>query len=259
MKHKEVFWMVRTSRWVQLHEKGISGSTLKWIAIVTMLIDHIGAVLVNQSSIQKWMDLWHINEANQTVVLACIPTLYISMRMIGRIAFPIFCFLLIEGFVHTRDIKKYATRLGIFAFISEIPFDLAISGQPFYWQHNNVFFTLFLGVCVMSGLRWVEGKEDLKTFQKAAFQGGIIGLGMYVAACLHTDYSWMGILCITLLYMTRHNKRNQIIMGCAGFSFELPALLAFIPIGFYNGKRGRQMKYLFYAFYPVHLLILSWL
>ena len=110
---------------------GLSGSTLKLIAIVTMFIDHLGVVAF-ETQISNYM----------------VP--YYIMRLIGRLAFPIFCFLLVEGFFHTRDVKKYALRLLVFAFISEIPFDLAFNRQMFYWRHQNVFFTLFIGLLVIA-------------------------------------------------------------------------------------------------------------
>ena len=242
---------------VERKVKGLSGSTLKWIAIITMLIDHTGAILVNQSLGEKIIEICHITEVSKVnAILEMIPHIYMAMRMIGRIAFPIFCFLLVQGFIHTRNVKSYAVRLGLFALLSEIPFDLALNGTPFYWQYNNVFFTLLCGLLVMIGLEALDEKMHIKEMEKIILKIIVVGLGMLVATLLHTDYSWIGVLCIILLYITRNNKRNQIIMGCAGFSFELAALLAFIPIGFYNGKRGMNMKYFFYAFYPVHLFIL---
>lgn len=242
---------------VQGKVKGLSGSALKWIAIVTMLIDHIGAILVNESLGKKMVDLYNITDPDKiNKIYELIPEIYMAMRMIGRLAFPIFCFLLVQGFIHTRNVKTYAIRLGIFALISEIPFDLALHNTPFYWKYSNVFFTLLCGLLVMIGLEAVDKKIQIQKVQKLFVKIAVVGIGMLVATILHTDYSWIGVLCITLLYITRNNKRDQIIMGCAGFSFEIAALLAFIPIGFYNGKRGMNMKYFFYAFYPVHLFIL---
>ena len=242
---------------IQRKVKGLSGSALKWIAIITMLIDHIGAILVNESLGQKIVDLYNITDPDKiNKIYELIPEIYMAMRMIGRLAFPIFCFLLVQGFIHTRNVKTYAIRLGIFALISEIPFDLALNKTPFYWGYSNVFFTLLCGLLVMIGLEAVDEKLQLEKVWKLFVKIGVLGIGMLVATLLHTDYSWIGVLCITLLYITRNNKRDQIIMGCAGFSFEIAALLAFIPIGFYNGKRGMNMKYFFYAFYPVHLFIL---
>ena len=97
---------------------GLDGFVLKSIAMVAMLIDHMGAVLFPQ---------------------------YLGMRMIGRIAFPIYCFLLVEGAMHTSDIRKYELRLFLFALVSELPFDLAFQGTIDF-NHQNVFFTLLLGV-----------------------------------------------------------------------------------------------------------------
>ena len=103
--------------------KGISGSTLKIIAIITMLIDHIGAGVLGRLLVVRGMnetaDLNAWIDANSTLVIT-----YQMMRFVGRLAFPIFCFLLIEGFEHTHDVKKYALRLLSFCLVSEIPFDL---------------------------------------------------------------------------------------------------------------------------------------
>ena len=104
--------------------KGLSGSTLKIIEMVTMLIDHIGAAVLARMIIAGNADLYDA---------------YRTLRMIGRIAFPIFCFLLIEGFQHTKNAKKYAERLFLFAAISEIPFDLAFSAKVLEFQYQNVF------------------------------------------------------------------------------------------------------------------------
>ena len=107
----------------------LSGSTLKMIALLTMLTDHIAAFLIN-------VDRY--------------PAVYYTMRNIGRISFPIFCFLIVEGYFHTSDIKKYMFRLAVFGIISEMPFDLAVGGlNREAMGHQNVFFTLFLGLVVV--------------------------------------------------------------------------------------------------------------
>ena len=114
----------------------MSGTTLKWIAVISMLIDHTAEVLINH------------NAALTDPIWAQI---YVLMRGIGRIAFPIYAFLLVEGFLHTRDVKKYLARMLTFAVVSEIPFDLAVFHTPFYWGYQNVFFTLFLGLLALAG------------------------------------------------------------------------------------------------------------
>lgn len=114
----------------------LSGTTLKWIAVISMLIDHTAEVLINH------------NAALTDPIWAQI---YVLMRGIGRIAFPIYAFLLVEGFLHTKDVKKYLARMLTFAVVSEIPFDLAVFHTPFYWGYQNVFFTLFLGLLALAG------------------------------------------------------------------------------------------------------------
>ena len=116
-----------------MKKKGISGSTLKIIAMITMLIDHIGAAVCMRMMLAEGFG--DLNGAAEETIKAWVTvhadlySTYYMFRMIGRIAFPIFCFLLVEGFKHTKDAKKYAIRLFAFALISEIPFDLAFQSK----------------------------------------------------------------------------------------------------------------------------------
>ncbi|MDK2808185.1 MAG: hypothetical protein PWP24_920 [Clostridiales bacterium] len=232
---------------------GISGSTLKLIAIVTMLIDHIGAA-----------------------ILEAMPGFYASMqvrgslyiadricRATGRIAFPIFCFLLVEGFFHTRSRSKYALRLAVFALVSEIPFDLAFRGQWWYPGYQNVFFTLLIGLIMMIGIQY-EREHVLPRLAKGKnivallLQTLIFVAAAIVAQLLHTDYGMWGIVAIFGMYILRFNRLYQCLVEALYFmSFEFPsAALSFLLLYFYNGKRGISLKYVFYLFYPVHLLVL---
>ena len=233
-----------------LYKRGISGSTIKIIAILSMLIDHIGAVVVYR----------YIEHAyNQgTVVSGTVYDLYYLLRSIGRWGFPIFCFLLVEGFLHTRSTAKYALRLGIFALISEIPFNLAFSGQVFDPSYQNVFFTLFIGLLVMVCFRMVE-RTNLHIVFKILFSLLSLTAGYCIATFLCTDYNGIGVCCILVIYFFRNNKSLQLLAGSLAFMWEVPAPMAFIPIAFYNGKRGLKMKYFFYAFYPTHLLLLHFI
>lgn len=210
-----------------MNQKGISGSTLKILAVISMLIDHTAAILLQPSQ-----------------------PYYTLCRSLGRLAFPIFCFLLVEGYIHTRDVKKYGLRLFAFALLSEIPFDLAFSGRFINIGYQNVFFTLLLGLGTL---------YFLDRFQNSGIRVLVIFLGMAAATLLRTDYSWKGIAAIVVLYGMRNNRLWQALTGAMAFAWEPPAVFAFLPIYFYNGKRGISMKYLFYIFYPAHLLLLVWI
>ena len=135
-------------------KSGISGSTLKLIAIFTMLIDHTAATVILQM----------INNGigGQTLI-----DIYWVMRSIGRMAFPVFCFLLVEGFKYTHSREKYAARMFIFALISEIPFDLAINNTVLEFKSNNVFFTLLLGLLAITVLDWLKSVDKIEKASSA--------------------------------------------------------------------------------------------
>lgn len=229
---------------------GMSGSTLKIIAMATMLIDHIGAAVL----LRYILDMpnhacFGLERYNQLVLL------YRVMRGIGRIAFPIYCFLLVEGFQKTRNLKRYILRLAIFAVIAEVPFDLCFTSQVFSLSYQSVMLTLLVGVITMWGVSLLEKyvKDRLLLILGGA---AVIALGAGAAELMNTDYGYMGIVCIMVLYALRRVKWLQIAGGCLAFLWEIWAPIAFIPVAFYNGKRGLRLKYVFYLFYPLHLLIL---
>lgn len=215
-------------------KKGLTGSTLKWIAIITMLIDHIGAGILEQLP--------------GFFVGSTIYRIDFVLRLIGRIAFPIFCFLLIEGFLHTSNIKKYAGRLFLFALISEIPFDLAFKHKILEFSYQNVFFTLFIGLMTLIAIKHFENNKAMKIVSMLA--------GVLLAQVLHTDYAGFGVVFILLLYMFRDNIKLRNIVSSIAIIWEITAPIAFIPITLYNGERGMRMKYFFYIFYPGHLFII---
>ena len=220
----------------------MSGTTLKWIAVISMLIDHTAEVLINH------------NAALTDPIWAQI---YVLMRGIGRIAFPIYAFLLVEGFLHTRDVKKYLVRMLTFAVVSEIPFDLAVFHTPFYWGYQNVFFALFLGLLALAGENVVHQRSGMFAGAGLWKQAFVLILCVGTAQLINCDYGAFGVFFIILLYMTRYDKKTQTVLGAISLIWELPGILAFIPIRLYNGTRGRcGNRYFFYAFYPAHLLAL---
>ena len=183
---------------------------------------------------------------------------YLILReIIGRLAFPIFCFLLVEGFTKTSNRAKYAERLLFFAIVSEIPFNLVFSfGSISYSARQNTLFTLLLGFIMLWGMEEAE-KHCTKMWVQWVLKAVLFFTAVILAeAVLRCDYGAYGIFAIAALYWFRWKKSEQLLVGCVAFSWELPATLAFIPIAFYNGKRGLKLKYIFYIFYPAHLLVL---
>ncbi len=252
-------------------KKGLSGSTLKIIAIVAMLMDHIGAMVLGRILYQA--DAINILTSTDVAVMfewmkdyGILFIIYNFLRLIiGRVAFPIFCFLLVEGFQKTRDVKKYILRLGIFALVSEIPFDLALTGNVFDFAYQNVFFTLFLGVLVLAIMNQIQ-KLNIHNVVKVILSMIAVVACAGLAKVLNTDYSFMGVVFIVTLYCLRNHSVWRFFVGAfvligggivigAGLN-ELFGLLAFAFICFYNGERGLKLKYVFYLFYPVHLFIL---
>ena len=217
--------------------KVLSGSALKLIAVIAMLIDHIASHLVPKSIMLIDVGRVHIS-------------LYFSMRLVGRIAFPLFAFLLVEGFLHTRNRIRYGASLMICALVSEIPWDLVHGGKLVY-HGQNVFFTLLLGYV---GLYVIERLKQKPVPQIIL----LIVLGA-MSVALQADYSIHGYAFIILLYALRE---YEIFRVFANFTLDNHwySLLAFIPISMYNGKRGfikgPVLKYIFYLFYPAHLLVI---
>lgn len=226
-----------------------SGSALKWFAVLIMLMDHIGACL---------LEVFVLNYYGVSPLAGRIDNLYFwlsldsVLRGIGRAAFPIFCFLLVEGAVHTRSPRKYLLRLTSFALISEIPFDLALHNQPFYWGTQNVFFTLLAGLLVIQAFQRSPGQE----------WRGMLALAVLGAAAelCGTDYGAIGVAVIVVMYLLRERfwaaSVLSLILLVLLARIEIFSIPAFLILALYNGKRGRQPKYFFYVFYPVHLLIL---
>lgn len=214
----------------------MTSAVLKYIAVIAMLIDHIGAFILE--------DMYGINS-----------TIYILSRSIGRIAFPIFAFLLVEGFKKTKNRKKYFINLLIFALLSEVPFDLANKGSLMDFNQQNIFFTLLTNLtmlCVIEGIK--INKTDLKAITEIL----IVLLFSLVSMLFKFDYSFFAPLVVYSYYKFYENKKMRFLGSELSLYFEAFSLvhISNILIYFYNGKRGRQGKYFFYFFYPLHLLII---
>lgn len=221
--------------------KALSGSTLKIIAVITMFIDH--ATLLLCGNVEFF-------NAPLFTLLGKTVTLYFILRRIGRLSFPLFGFLVAEGCFYTKNPKKYVLSLFIFALISEIPYNLMMKGRIFFIGKQNIYFTLLLGVLLIYLL-----KGNIRSIYKY-FLCVVICISVPL---LNIDYGLNGVLLIALLYFLRDTKLYQIL-----FSFPLlggyAAWSSILLTGLYNGKRGfikgKTLKYAFYVFYPLHIIIL---
>ena len=239
----------------------ITGTGFKTIAVVTMLIDHIAVGIL----------LYWLNQQTDMVVFNRFKDVYWVMRGIGRMAFPIYCYMLVEGFLHTSNLKKYVLRILAMAVVSELPFDLALRWKLIDWSHNNVMWELALGLFVLFLIHSVLYKtadtiqdERLRRLIAAA----IMLAGMGIGYLLKLDYSEGGIACITAMYFLYGVSKEQritsfgigvLMLALMSGKIEVLAFIMLIPLFFYNGKRGHDSKALrvfFYTFYPVHLIII---
>lgn len=240
-----------------MQKRGLSQEGLKLIACITMLLDHIGAVIV--------MDCFeNAAGANKSALL----DLYEMLRMVGRLAFPIYCFLLVEGSTYTRNSKRYGMRLLIVALLSEIPYDLALYGE-INWQRQNVMVTLLLGFLML---------EAMKKYPKIPEKVLVILPFLMLADLVDADYEIKGILTIALFALTR-DLPHKLLLQFLGlwfifspshlmalnwlskFSVTTQELAAFsvVPIALYDGRKitkSRAIQWAFYLFYPVHLMVL---
>ena len=237
-----------------MQKRALSQETLKMIACMTMLVDHLAVIIVMGS-------LYSTHHGMRLEI-------YETMRLIGRIAFPIYCFLLAEGSAHTHNHARYGLRLAICALLSELPYDLALWGR-ITWQHQNVMVTLFLGFCALGAMKRCPNLPlklllALPFAALAEFAGG--------------DYGAKGIMLVVLFALTRripHRHLAQVLgiwfvfspnhamflnwMEQLSVTTQEWAVLAILPITLYDGRKvtkSKAVQWGFYLFYPVHLLAL---
>lgn len=211
----------------------LSGSALKVIAVVSMTIDHIAYYILDQQ--MGLGNTWY----------------YEVMRCVGRLAFPIFAFLIIEGYHHTRHVGKYMLALLVTAIVAEIPWQLLGNEGS-----HNVVFTLLLGLVTIFLVDHIHDAPWLMLMETALFSA--------IATMLNTDYTWHGICLMAVFYLFRKHRGLTLLFG-------LPLLMEYGIIGsiigltiplMYSDRRGfvqgQWMKYIFYIYYPLHMIVL-WL
>lgn len=232
----------------------ITSFCLHIMAMVFMLCDHLWGTLISGND-------W----------LTCI----------GRLAFPLYAFMLVEGYFHTRDLKKYIRRLFLFALLSEIPFNLAMGSRLFYPIHQNVLWSFLISVAL---IHWNQRVREQALLKRLLVGILTVCIGYVVGLITFVDYYHAGILMVLTFYFFRGRKWWQFVaqLLClwyinlemlGGYSYEVQigaqtyflvrqgfALLSLIPILLYRGKQGyhsKALQYFYYSFYPLHLLILG--
>ena len=182
------------------------------------------------------------------------------MRVLGRLALPLFAFCIAEGYEHTGSKGRYLRRLGLFALISELPFDLAVYGG-LEFTHQNVMLTFFLAVLSLLAYDWARRRYPGRAGQLLG--GGLVLVLAAVSLLLRADYGYFAVLLVFVFYLLR--EQSQPVRQLSALALQLIlrnkgvfawGALSFIPLMLYNGKRGRGLKWLFYVFYPGHLLLL---
>ena len=232
---------------------GVSSNVIKVIAILIMTFDHFCKIIL------YWLaNNVLYNSQNFRLIYKLIFSVFYE---IGQMAFPLFAFLLVQGFLHTKNIYKYFFSLLSFGFISEIFFFLAFYNNLVYLQHQNVFFTLSFGLLLLFTLKKVQLKFNNDFLSNFAIQATLCCLFMFLSFILNFDHGVRGLLLILIFYYFRNCRLISLLffllLYCLFHSLNIYLLFPCIIILLYNGKRGKKkFKYLFYFYYPLHLIVL---
>ena len=243
--------------------EGLDSFTLHILAISFMILDHS----------------WNVFFVNQN---------QIWMNLLGRLAFPIFAFMLVEGFYKTKNRSKYLKRIFIFAVISEIPFNLLVSTSVFgspsiFFPYNNVLWTFGIALYMLVLFEKIKNKDNLPVTVKIFGKIIISILAMFITRLIVSDYREYGIMMVLVFYFFRSKKwwnfiaqvillawinifliwGYNVTLNCFGNEINVSsqsfAIFSLVFIWLYNGKQGihnKITKYMFYSFYPLHLLLI---
>lgn len=229
----------------------VTAATLKWYGCATMFFYSLsmtvvqnGLLHVNQFSNTQLREMWAANP--DLMVLSSWAAMF---QLLGGLAIPVFAFLLVEGFLHTRNFKAYLIRMVGFALLSEIPFDLAMSGRIFDWDSQNLLFTLAIGLVMLYGLRLFAAGKGVKLL--------IVLAAVLWSVLMKTQFGLCMVLLIAVYYLLKEHKAKLWVSGIISLMYITGPVSNFV-LKRYNHQRGEQPnKYLFYILYPLHLLILG--
>lgn len=245
-----------------IYNKTLNRTTLKIIAAISMTVDHIGAFLIYPIYVESCMVngvemMGDLIPAKARLVYG----FYVIFRILGRLAFPIFAFMIVEGFQHTHNLKRYLWRLLLFAAISEIPYDLANTNCILDFGKQNVLWTFIIAIIMLCTLE----KYALKRKNKIVRVGLTFTTVLIATICaILSDGGIGGIFLIASMYLFRKEKKSYwlatilslFIMTLEFKWIQLFAIFALVLLKKYNGQKGKSHPYFFYIFYPAHLIIL---
>lgn len=239
---------------------GLSGAALKRVAVISMLADHFAVVFMGNGILFPPEGALTVVTGG-TAAYGILMWVAVCLRIFGRIAFPVYCFLLVQGFLHTGNYRKYLLNLVLFALISEIPFDMAVTGALFRPEVQNIYWTLAIG---LAGLHFLRRAERLAEGLRWFACGAVLLAAGAVGELLRVDYGYAGVMLILVMYLGRDSRvllfLSTILFGV--LSMDLPYMIGLAAAGLaiclYDGSRGRiRHKMFYYWFYPVHLAALA--
>lgn len=239
------------------HSLTMTNTKLKMYGCITMLFYTIGVSVVQNGMIHiteydNVLFAKLLSENPDMMVLSGWATL---LQLIGGLAVPVFAFLLVEGFVHTSSFRRYFLTMLLFAIISEVPYDLAVSDTLWNPSKQNALFSMLLCLIMLYGLRYLKGKTGIGTKIAAA---GLIVAALIWSNLFKCDFGLSMILLCAVYYLLYDRNGVKVLMGCAISTLYVTGPLSTYAIWNYNGERGwNKNKYVFYAFYPLHLLVLG--
>lgn len=251
----------------------LTGNALKMIAVLAMLLDHFCKIVLQWLLNNYWFELYNTGKMTWEQYSRIDNFIRFDLYAVGAMAFPVFCYLLSEGFHYTKNRRRYIGLMLVFAIVSELPFDLGFFANlskrtgtfPFYWGYQNVFFTLCLGLIALECVERFSCNSKKKTdkIKSLSLQVASVAIIAIASELIKCDYGKNGILFIVAFYICRQNRVYQILLFLVTYMLvtgEQPTvyiILSCLMILFYNGARGKlKLKYFFYVFYPLHISLL---
>lgn len=230
----------------------LTGNSLKMIAVMAMVIDHTCKIVLQWLLSNYWGVMVDTGKLSWEQFEKIDYFIRFDLQSIGTIAFPLFCFLLAEGFQHTRNKKRYIGLMLVFALISEIPFDIGFFSRyslmegtfPFYLKYQNVFFTLFLGLLTLACLERCSCKSQVRTdkIKSVVLQVVSVALFSVIAELIRCDYGIQGILFISAFYVCRSHRVYQVLLfllAYMGATGNQPTMCILLPVcSFYSITAG---------------------